>query len=70
MSASLRAAEREGRGAADSSRRSTPGATASREQGTGRARGSFLWPSIITGLVLLSWCVARAPLRDMDTWRS
>ena len=34
---------------------------------TARGRGLVLWPSVITALILLSWCVASAPLRDMAT---
>jgi predicted metal-dependent phosphoesterase TrpH len=36
----------------------------------GGARWIVLWPSIITGLVLLSWGVAGAPLRDLSTLQS
>jgi len=70
MLSSLRVAGRARDGARDASStprtRSIPAPDAS-DGITARGRGLVLWPSIITAFILLSWCVASAPLRDMAT---
>src|SRR5690348_3473861 len=66
MPASLRVSGREEHGATVSSRRAMRRMPSGHES-HGGARWIVLWPSIITGLVLLSWGVAGAPLRDLST---